>query len=809
MQTPTIAEALAHIGVEITDHETLAIVTINGEDTRTLPYQAVKYDPVGPNTYYSTGAFDVAMTFPYGKGRTAENVVRVIELPFDFDLKDYMGFGSVEEVLELPNDEVEEYVEGLLIDVKIAFDQLGLVPHRIDYTGNGIAAFVKVAPHNSDEVEDLRRILGALVTRINNLAECKLADGQVKDAGTRIMRIPFGVNRKVIGATGEVVERYPKTLVRTVDAPAYTIDQLREIAGTVAKPRVGKIVPRAGRAVSSETLDEIVHALRDSWHRGQRHAIALGLSAMLAKSGVPEEQAEYVISSLAADDEEPDDRLTAVTTTYNRYRKGSEVEGYYGLRAVLDPDVLAFVDAKLEAVRTAQRSRRELSTSFGSLPTGSDDKGRAIDLEDWPEPPVTAEYGVIGEYVDIVEPTTESSRGFHLMVGLTLVGALMGRHVAVEYGGDSKYAQLYTMLVGPSGQARKDTAIRRGFEQTVEAGLAMASEHSVFGVSPELPFRRRTDIGSGPALLATLAESPNTVLTLSEATNALDIMKRTAETLRDKLLQAWDAPAFMEDNVKTDGKRVENPTLSIIAATQPGRLEDAITNQDIKSGLLNRFLFAFGTLRERRANPPRLDKVAAGRWFLDVRTAIASYEYGTVLRRSPEADTIWEDWYYSTGDELDRVSETEADLRQRHGDYIHKIALIFAVTDRADRIEACHLQAAIDLVEWSWDGVKRRFGMWGSDVDTRCRHRILKALTKYPAISRRDLLRRVCGGAVTYTVGNRVIDLMSKSQEIAIDDRGRICDADHYEVIVSQFGSISEAAQKDPEHVLKVIRSVS
>src|SRR5690606_8963083 len=137
-------------------------------------------------------------------------------------LSDYIGVDK-HVILGWDNDQTREAAEAMWLDASVIFESLGIRPYRVDYTGNGIAAFVKVAYHQRADVEPIRRAHAALVQRFNNIARHPFADPKVKDAGSRIMRIPFGENVKVADAAhgGVMARRTPANLHTFDDAPGY------------------------------------------------------------------------------------------------------------------------------------------------------------------------------------------------------------------------------------------------------------------------------------------------------------------------------------------------------------------------------------------------------------------------------------------------------------------------------------------------------------------------------------------------------------------------------------------------------------
>jgi putative DNA primase/helicase len=108
--------------------------------------------------------------------------------------------------------------------------------------------------------------------------------------------------------------------------------------GRVADP-LGQPVTVAAEApkLSQEAIREATELLLPHWKQGRRHWLALCLAGACARSGYTQEQAAHLVRTVAerARDEELDDRLRAVETTYERLHEGKNVVGWGGLRQLL------------------------------------------------------------------------------------------------------------------------------------------------------------------------------------------------------------------------------------------------------------------------------------------------------------------------------------------------------------------------------------------------------------------------------------------------------------------------------------------
>jgi hypothetical protein len=709
-------EAVAAIGFpQRNDLDAVVVRFVDGKAAHYRLAECAEYEVKG-EIYLATGLF-LPGTIDRSGGRREENVAQIVSLPFDFDLADWMGCDR-EALWDYPQPVIDDLIAAQQENVEELFTSIGLPIHRLDYTGYGLAAHVFLPPHDKAAVPQLRALHKAIVSRINKVARQQLADPQVSDAGTRIMRLPGSTNLK--GAE-------PR-LSRTIYLHEGVVDeaQLRLAAGetrTQSTPPE-RLVPKSGQAFDAVTEASIVSAIAPHWKLGQKHILALALAGMFAKAGVPEEQTLRMIETLSASDDKPWDRIKAVRTSYEKVRSGLQVKGFFALRDLVPGDLISWLDGHLAQVRAATAPILLMGAERVTPPVMT--KHVAIS-----EPPASAFFGWIGDYRDLMEPTTEAPDAFHLGTALTLIGAMIGRRVHVRYAGDALFPNLYTVLIGASGSSRKDTAIKRGL------AVPQLQKSSMTFVKPAFNVSR--DVSSAEGLVSILKEQPNTLLYLTELSALMENARRKAtRTILDKLIEAWDTPHKLENLNKNSPQTADNPCLSIIAATQPGRLAAQMSDEDIHSGFANRWLYLVGEGKDARPRPPAVDEVAAWRMYLDLKHAIESYGDGKALVILPEVGQVWDDWYVSQHGERD-VSEEEAAMRVRHATLIQKIALIYAVTEGAEAIGLRHIEPAMELVSWMWTQVKEMLKTWGVQTDTQVLQRIHQVLAKKGEMKRWQL----------------------------------------------------------------------
>lgn len=751
-----IGEAVAALGIEQTDG-VITIVRISKSGAAHYGLDEVADRELNSDVYLATGTFAPGSITRTG-GRSVQNLIRINELPFDFDLSDFTGIPK-QELWSMPDAALWPLIEAQKDAVEFAFRSIGLTLHRIDYTGYGLAGYLRLPLHKPDAIPAIQALHVRIVERINAIARVKLCDPQVKDAGTRIMRLPGCLNTK------GPIPRQSRTLVQ-IDGVVNEAQLTAAAGATSSAP--ARIVPSTGALLDSATIDQLVTAVSPHWNHGQRHHLALALSGLFAKAGVPEEQALSIIRSLSATDGDYWDRpITEVHTTYARVRSGQDVKGFFGLRETLPSELIDWLDGIAQRVRQANTP---VLTVHGARPEltprqAVEDEKEDVYAAQFPPLPQMCYFQAFEDYRKVMSPTSEAPDVFHLGSALTLVGAMAGRRVRAEYASDPLFANLYTVLIGASGSSRKDTAMRRA------VNLAYGSEGTRILVPA---FHVHRDISSAEGLVSLLKDNPNTLLYLSE----LSIVQKNAarkgtSTIFDRMIEAWDSPPVLQNLSKLSPQVAVNPYLSVLAATQPKRLADQMTAEDMHSGFANRWLYFIGAGKAPMARPPSVDRAVAWSVYLSWFDAINSYPEGHVLKFDSSGDDRWDDWYYANARQSGRDEDEDA-MRIRHPTIAQKLALIYAISEGAKSISDRHLEPAIALVDWMWGIVKEMMKGWGVGIDLQIELAVQRCLERQQPLHRSALQKRTKNRKWSGRDFSAVFDAMIKNGHVTVDPLGYV-----------------------------------
>lgn len=199
--------------------------------------------------------------------------------------------------------------------------------------------------------------------------------------------------------------------------------------------------------LSGDTLKKISKIMTGYWMPSNRHYLALGLAGLLAKRGFTQQATENLIKRIVQDtgDEQLEDRINAVASTFKKLEENKEVTGISLLAARLEPEALRAV---LNIIRDERRRQ------------GFDDEEdiKVIDDDGAPaflaKPPVE---GLLKEICDYFALSTDANLEIRAAAALSLLSLLLGRRVWLQEGRRRTYPNLWMFVVGPSSDTRKST----------------------------------------------------------------------------------------------------------------------------------------------------------------------------------------------------------------------------------------------------------------------------------------------------------------------------------------------------------------
>ena len=367
----------------------------------------------------------------------------------------------------------------------------------------------------------------------------------------------------------------------------------------------------------------------------------------------------------------------------------------------------------------------------------------------------------LGAYVEYARAMTDAPLAFHVGGGLAAMAGAIGSRVYWHGGGGrEQWPNLYLLLLAPSGIFRKSTSV------DIPSNLLSAA-------SPGAILDREF---SPERFVRNLAETPTSLLKESEFASLLERMKSSyMQGMKQRLTDLYDCQDSYDRTIQGangSGERIRimRPALSILAASTLDWLVESLTETDMRSGFMPRFLFI--APREKEPEP------AGGYWAEgDRNTGNILIQHLSRMANMPRARVSfkparrriveWTNEHAIAADNGDAPDELLG-LYSRLGHHLAKLCTLLTVSEQGIQAEyevAEDVAArAIALLDWILEGTGRVFEE--RVTFSKFEQQAQKALRFIgPQIDRGVLLKKMKCSAFEL---NKVIDTLRDRGEIEV-----------------------------------------
>jgi hypothetical protein len=327
-------------------------------------------------------------------------------------------------------------------------------------------------------------------------------------------------------------------------------------------------------------------------------------------------------------------------------------------------------------------------------------------VSDWVAPlGAAALHGPAGEFVALVEPHTEADPAALLAQLLVAFGAAAGRHSYLTVEASRHYPNEFVVLVGASGKGRKGSSWDH-----VESLLAR--------VDPSLTEDRvASGLSSGEGLIAEVCDTTSELdngtpkdkrlLVLEpEFAQVIKVLAREGNTLSPVIRNAWDGKR-LQTLVRNSPLRASDAHISIVGHITRDELLRYLNATELANGFFNRFLL-IGVRRSKllpfggNLAPSQLDQLR-GQLAAALDAARADRELSFTADARERYAAIYE-----------RLSAARPGLfgaaTGRAEAHTLRLALIYALLDRATAIDLPHLEAALEVWRYAHNSTRWVFG---------------------------------------------------------------------------------------------------
>lgn len=341
-------------------------------------------------------------------------------------------------------------------------------------------------------------------------------------------------------------------------------------------------------------------------------------------------------------------------------------------------------------------------------------------------------HGIAGEFVRMIEPDTESDPAAILVQFLVAFGALVGRGPHYRVEGDEHHANLFAVLVGQSSKARKGTSwgrVRAVFERVADWKPHVSGLSSGEGLKYHVrDAREETKESKHGELVTTIVDAgvddKRLLAVESEFASVLRASQRQGSTLSATLREGWDS-GTLRTLTKNDPITATGAHVCIVAHVTADELRAELTATDTANGFANRFLFV--AVRRSKSLPHgggRADEAEVQALVARLRERAALARTRGRLAWTPAAREIWERVYQELSEGHDGLRGA---VTGRAEAQTLRLALIYALLDGADGIDAPHLMAA--LAVWQYCDATALY-LFGGSIGDRIADEIMRRLVQ-------------------------------------------------------------------------------
>lgn len=347
------------------------------------------------------------------------------------------------------------------------------------------------------------------------------------------------------------------------------------------------------------------------------------------------------------------------------------------------------------------------------------------DQSPFPEDPAKEAFaGLVGEFVEAVDPHTEASRVAVLIQFLVAFGNLVGRGPYFRVENTMHHFNLYAVIVGNTAKGRKGTSWGRVREPFSLADNNWTGNRIVSGMSsgeglinevrdPIVKVEAIKEHGriTGHENVETdPGVSDKRLLVLeSEFASVLKQGERQGNILSSVLRQAWES-GDIRTMTRNSPSKATGAHISIIGHITSDELRRYLSSTEAASGFGNRFMWV--SVRRSKMLP---DGGGVVNMFDFGRRISDAASYAKEVREMPrdeEARELWHEVYPKLSRDIPGL--VGAMLGRAEANTM-RLACLYALLDGSCQVEAAHLTSAIALWEYCERSTRFIFGLSTGD----------------------------------------------------------------------------------------------
>ena len=394
-------------------------------------------------------------------------------------------------------------------------------------------------------------------------------------------------------------------------------------------------------------------------------------------------------------------------------------------------------------------------------------------------------YGPFGDYIEFLEPFTETHPAAILAQSLTVFGNLIGARqpgdIAPGFSVEDAYHRpsLFTILVGDSARAGKGDSwsrvksLFRMVDPTWQIHSGVHTGEALIQIMSDEQFTDDIALINGVPSQGKIkgASDKRCFIYEKEFGRTLHTAKRLGSTTKDIYRELWDDGSTAKTTAG-EQKTVTDATVSLVGHITKTELERDFEETDFYSGFGNRFLFIYTERTQILPMAESISKEKLREYAEPFKEALifaqeeAPAEYGF----SDEAWEYWCDFVFKS--ETRRATGIVDQLLSRARPFVLRLAVIYAVLSHSHQFEVEHLEAANAFWQYCADSASYLFTAYMTQ-DAKKLHRAL--IESGAGLTDTEIIHKVFSGNVK---GNRHRHALEKLKSMGLllmreEKRGR------------------------------------
>lgn len=350
----------------------------------------------------------------------------------------------------------------------------------------------------------------------------------------------------------------------------------------------------------------------------------------------------------------------------------------------------------------------------------------------------------ISTYLKYTE-NTEPPISYHTWTAISMIAGALQRRVYLKWGHDTIYPNMYVVLVGPSGRARKGTAMNIGKDILKDIGISLTSE----SITREALIRDMKDaINQYKDPTDGGIKFHCSLTTISEELSVF-LGQNDVKFLAD-LTDWYDSRDSWTYRTKGSGTdKIHGVCFNLLGATAPDWLQSILPQEAIGGGFTSRIIFVVEESKGKTVVEPKYSDEDR-----ELRKKLKNdLEYIATIAGemsfSPDARQFYIDWYTKHDKSIDDGRPPIDDPRfagylDRRATHLRKLGMVFSASRSSSRIiELQDLERADKLLSQAEKKMPKVFGGLGSSPYSVITDKVITLIMEHGEIKRSELMRKL------------------------------------------------------------------